>query len=81
MAKNVDVSLAPLRRHTGGVWIYKFLTSAIGGGEWSESHSVCFITWERIPVTIQQELIWKFREEKNLLILPGFKPRIVILVP
>jgi hypothetical protein len=64
MVKNVNDSMSALK-HIGGaeVQLHSFLTLAIGGGEWSASHSVCFIPRETTPVAIQQQLIWKFREQ------------------
>jgi hypothetical protein len=63
------------------VYVYKFLTSAVGGGEWSDSRHGRFVP-ENIPkVTIEQKAGWSPRasmdalEREFLAPLPGIEPR------
>jgi len=72
-------------RHVGGVevYIHSFLTTAVGGGEWSTSFPCCCTPVKEPQYPLNRRLdgahSWSghFGDEKNLLPLLGFKPQIV----
>ena len=62
------------------VLLCSFLSLALGGGEWSASHSSFFTQDEWPPVQIEWEARWAqsqaacFGEDKNPLPLPQIEP-------
>jgi hypothetical protein len=68
-------------RHEG-IWCSRcvFLNTASGGGEWSASRSCCFTPGGRDRYPLERRLdVFQtrsrpFREEQNVLLLPGVEP-------
>jgi hypothetical protein len=77
-----------IREYTGHRIIVAHIlkNSTLDGGEWSTSHPGRFnpINELRYPFNRRmggsQSRSGRFREQKNILFLPGFEPRIVELV-
>jgi hypothetical protein len=40
------------------VWLYAFLTSALGSGKWSASRLGVFTLGERAPISTGKEAVW-----------------------
>jgi len=82
---NADLSLFSPRLHTAGVEIHlrSFLPLALDGGNWSTARSGCFFPEKKPWKPLSSWLIGphsrfgRFGEEKNILLLRKYEPRII----
>jgi hypothetical protein len=67
-----DIEAPTFSRQSAHRWRYGFMTSALGGGEWSASRLGCFTPVERVPGT---HWIGGWVERRKILPLPGLELR------